>query len=186
MDAEHPDHALIWNLQLLSQVIHKVGSSLHAYADQLLPCLQKCVHLKSKQAFSHASSVCVISTCFEDHPYVMYARATVLCLQAVANILQTLTLMYPLESYSIAGGFDKSPEEHLYIRVRWLEGEGKILDLLLGVCCFSGAGLGGAYGQGQFGFDLVRSLVERPAACGPSPGRVPQTRDGETSFFHGW
>ncbi len=57
MDAEHPDHALIWNLQLLSQVLHKVGSSIHMYTDQLLPCLQKCVHLKSKQAFSHASSV---------------------------------------------------------------------------------------------------------------------------------
>ena len=57
LDAEHPDHALIWNIQLLSQLLQNVGAPLVKYADDLLICLRKCVHLKSKVASKHAAAV---------------------------------------------------------------------------------------------------------------------------------
>ena len=63
MDAEHPDHALIWNLQLLSQVLYNVGSALLPYADELLHCLRQGVNLKSKQASQHAATVSGL-TCY--------------------------------------------------------------------------------------------------------------------------
>jgi hypothetical protein len=57
--AEYPDHALIWNLQLLSQQMHYVGRALLPYADDVLTCLKRCVHLTSKPGSKYAAEVSV-------------------------------------------------------------------------------------------------------------------------------
>ena len=59
-EAEYPDHALNWNLQLLSQLLQCVGVAVLPYADDLLTCLKRCVHLKSKLCSKYAAEVCKI------------------------------------------------------------------------------------------------------------------------------
>ena len=56
---------------------------------------------------------------------------TFLCvyLQALANILLSLTTMHPMDLFNVAEGFSQPPEKHLYIRVRgvcvwWSRGGG--------------------------------------------------------------
>lgn len=58
-EAEYPDHALIWNLQLLSQLLQFVGAAILPYQDDLLTCLKRCVHLKSKKGAKYAAEVSV-------------------------------------------------------------------------------------------------------------------------------
>ena len=39
------------------QLVQSVGAAILPYADQLVQCLEKCVHLKSKSGSNHASKV---------------------------------------------------------------------------------------------------------------------------------
>ena len=56
-EAEYPDHALIWNLQLLSELLQGVGAAVLPYADDILACVKRCVHLKSKTGSKYAAEV---------------------------------------------------------------------------------------------------------------------------------
>jgi len=90
-ESEHPDNDLIWNIQLLSHVLHGQGKALVSNTDALVGCLKDCVHLKCKSAALHAA-------------------------KALGNTLHCLTMIYPSESRSLATDFSAPPEEHLYIR----------------------------------------------------------------------
>ncbi|XP_064386719.1 proteasome activator complex subunit 4-like, partial [Halichondria panicea] len=90
-EAEHPDHDLLWSLQLLSKILQNVGSAMLPFADSLIACLQKCVHLKSKSGSSDAA-------------------------KSLTNMLVSLTMTYPVESCSTCVGFSVSPDDHNYIK----------------------------------------------------------------------
>lgn len=47
----------MYNYVYFFQILHNVDSALLAFADMLIPCLEKCVHLKSKTASRHAAKV---------------------------------------------------------------------------------------------------------------------------------
>uniref|UniRef100_A0A3B5LHN2 Proteasome activator Blm10 mid region domain-containing protein n=1 Tax=Xiphophorus couchianus TaxID=32473 RepID=A0A3B5LHN2_9TELE len=75
------DKELLWNLQLLSEVIRVDGEQLLKYQGELERILLVCVHLRCKQAYTLACSL-------------------------LEHTLRSLSLIYPTEYRSTSGGFD--------------------------------------------------------------------------------
>uniref|UniRef100_UPI00358F6C57 proteasome activator complex subunit 4 isoform X3 n=1 Tax=Myxine glutinosa TaxID=7769 RepID=UPI00358F6C57 len=88
---EEIDKELLWNLQLLSDVVCVNGKNLLPYRDDLMVVLKVCLNLKSKRGYTLASNL-------------------------LKRILRCTTMIFPLEYYSVPGGFDKSPSIYLPIR----------------------------------------------------------------------
>lgn len=47
------------HMHVFNQVLQSVGNAVLPFADELIACLKKCVHLKSKTASLHAATVSV-------------------------------------------------------------------------------------------------------------------------------
>ncbi|KAM4716279.1 proteasome activator complex subunit 4B-like [Anableps anableps] len=75
------DKELLWNLQLLSEVIRVDGEQLLKYQGELERILRVCVHLRCKRAYTLACSL-------------------------LEHTLRSLSLIYPTEYRSTSGGFD--------------------------------------------------------------------------------
>ncbi|KAI4905889.1 hypothetical protein NFI96_014094 [Prochilodus magdalenae] len=91
LNDEKLDKDLLWNLQLLSEVIRVDGKKLLLYSTQLIKILQLTLHLKSKQGYSLACSL-------------------------LYHTLRSTALIYPIEYCSVPGGFQQPHYQHLPIK----------------------------------------------------------------------
>eukprot|EP00731_Ephydatia_muelleri_P029038 Em0020g682a len=87
--SEHLDKELVWNIQLLSQVVLVTDDSLVPYVQDCITCLKRCTKLKSRNAISDIG-------------------------KALSNILQSLTSTNPKEYRCLQIGYNVP--QHLYIR----------------------------------------------------------------------
>ncbi|MEQ2177396.1 hypothetical protein GOODEAATRI_003078, partial [Goodea atripinnis] len=90
------DKELLWNLQLLSEVIRVDGEQLLKYQGELERILHVCVSLRCKQAYTLACSL-------------------------LEHTLRSLSLIYPTEYRSTSGGFNTNlPIQACGLEVDWL------------------------------------------------------------------
>uniref|UniRef100_A0AAY4C4F7 Proteasome activator subunit 4 n=1 Tax=Denticeps clupeoides TaxID=299321 RepID=A0AAY4C4F7_9TELE len=90
-DEEELDKELLWNLQLLSEVTRVDGDKLLPYSTQLVQILQLTLHLKCKQGYSLACNL-------------------------LYHVQRSSSLIYPIEYYSVPGGFHKADKDYLPIK----------------------------------------------------------------------
>ncbi|KAK1171117.1 proteasome activator complex subunit 4-like [Acipenser oxyrinchus oxyrinchus] len=88
---EELDKALLWNLQLLSEITRVDGDKLLPYREQCVKILQRTLHLKFKQGY-------------------------MLSCNLLHHLLRSASLIYPTEYCSIPGGFNKPLSEYFPIK----------------------------------------------------------------------
>ncbi|XP_068596993.1 proteasome activator complex subunit 4A [Brachionichthys hirsutus] len=91
LNEEELDKELLWNLQLLSEVIRVEGDKILPYRLDLVQVLQLTLHLKCKQGYTLASKL-------------------------LYHTLRTLALIYPTEFCSVPGGFQQPINDYLPIK----------------------------------------------------------------------
>lgn len=88
-DEEEVDDQLLWNLQLLSEVVRSSGAL--EYKDKLITAIKGTIHLKCKEAATLGATL-------------------------LEHLLRPLAKIYPMEWRSILVDFGTPPSEHLFIR----------------------------------------------------------------------
>ncbi|PFX25214.1 Proteasome activator complex subunit 4B [Stylophora pistillata] len=88
-DEEEVDDQLLWNLQLLSEVVRCSGTL--EYKDKLITAIKSTIHLKCKEAATLGATL-------------------------LEHVLRPLAKIYPLEWRSVLVDFGTPPAEHLFIR----------------------------------------------------------------------
>ncbi|XP_035696564.1 proteasome activator complex subunit 4-like isoform X3 [Branchiostoma floridae] len=88
---EQLDDELLWNLQMLADIVRCDGMTLVAYRDQLVPVLKRTLHLTCKDGYQQAGLL-------------------------LRHALRALTLIYPQEYRSMPFRFDRPLDEYLPIR----------------------------------------------------------------------
>ncbi|TRY93382.1 hypothetical protein DNTS_032873 [Danionella cerebrum] len=88
---EELDKELMWNLQLLSEVVRVDGDQLLTYKTQLVQILQLTLHLKCKQGYALACKL-------------------------LYHILRSMSLIYPREYCSVPGGIQPPTDTYLPIK----------------------------------------------------------------------
>ncbi|XP_078590168.1 proteasome activator complex subunit 4-like isoform X2 [Branchiostoma floridae x Branchiostoma japonicum] len=88
---EQLDDELLWNLQMLADIVRCDGLTLVAYRDQLVPVLKRSLHLTCKDGYTQAGLL-------------------------LRHALRALTLIYPQEYRSMPCRFDRPLDEYLPIR----------------------------------------------------------------------
>ncbi|XP_026870024.2 proteasome activator complex subunit 4A isoform X2 [Electrophorus electricus] len=91
LNEEELDKELLWNMQLLSEVIRVDGDKLLPYSNQLVHILHLTLHLKCKQGYGLACDL-------------------------LHNTLRSMALIYPTEYCSMPGGFLQTSHKHLPIK----------------------------------------------------------------------
>ncbi|XP_056326451.1 proteasome activator complex subunit 4A isoform X1 [Danio aesculapii] len=91
LNEEELDKELMWNLQLLSEVVRVDGDQLLLYRSQLVQILQLTLHLKCKQGYSLACKL-------------------------LYHILRSTSLIYPREYCSVPGGIQQHTDTYLPIQ----------------------------------------------------------------------
>ncbi|XP_032233646.1 proteasome activator complex subunit 4 isoform X2 [Nematostella vectensis] len=88
---EEIDDQLLWNLQILSEVVRSKGTDILEYRHELVRALKSTIHLKNKEGATMAAKL-------------------------LENLLRPLSHIYPLEWKSVLEDFSKPVTEHLFIR----------------------------------------------------------------------
>ncbi|XP_031565856.1 proteasome activator complex subunit 4-like [Actinia tenebrosa] len=101
---EETDNQLLWNLQILTEIVRSNGSKILAYKKEIIKTLKSTIHLKNKEAATLAAKL-------------------------LENLLRPLSHIYPLEWRSVLKDFSKPPTEHLFIRDWGKSGDVDNLDI---------------------------------------------------------
>ncbi|CAH3144364.1 unnamed protein product [Porites evermanni] len=88
-EEEEVDDQLLWNLQILSEVVRSSGSL--EYKDKLITAIKSTIHLKCKEAATLGATL-------------------------LEHLLRPLAKIYPMEWRSVLVDFGTPPTEHLFIR----------------------------------------------------------------------
>ncbi|KAJ7327828.1 Proteasome activator complex subunit 4 [Desmophyllum pertusum] len=88
-EEEEVDDQLLWNLQILSEVVRSSGSL--EYKDKLIAAIKSTIHLKCKEAATLGATL-------------------------LEHMLRPLAKIYPMEWRSVLVDFGTPPTEHLFIR----------------------------------------------------------------------
>ena len=134
MEDENLDKEVLWNLQMMSEIVRSNGQELIKYKHLIVDVLKKSLRMTCKQG-SSASRLLLTLVAKKDLQLTKSAYPCPMSINSgsgyefgatiLRNLFKALTLTYCLNYTSVTESLDKDPRELLYVR-HWAK-PGKII-----------------------------------------------------------